>query len=125
MLKVPIHNLILSGLLVLLAALPLRADPPVIEKAQAYRVGMGWRIDVTLSHPDTGWEHYADGWEVLDAKGNSLGFRKLMHPHVNEQPFTRSLVNVMLPDGIREIFIRARCSKEGWATNTFKISLRY
>ena len=103
------------ALLFNLAAPALRADPPEIVKAEAHRVGMGWRIDVTLLHADTGWDHYADGWEVVDAAGNRLGYRELMHPHVDEQPFTRSLINVMLPDGIREIFIRAHCSKGGWS----------
>ena len=102
----------------------VRADAPEIVAASANRVGMGWRIDVTLKHPDTGWDHYADGWEVLDKDGNRLGYRELMHPHVDEQPFTRSLVNVMLPDGIREIYVRPRCSEEGWAGETVAVPLR-
>ena len=101
-----------------------RADNPEIVKATAQRVGMGWRIDVTLRHPDTGWDHYADGWEVLDATGHRLGYRELMHPHVDEQPFTRALVNVMLPDGIREVFIRARCSEAGWTGESHALTLR-
>ncbi|MDU8929297.1 hypothetical protein RXV86_18040 [Alisedimentitalea sp. MJ-SS2] len=101
-----------------------RADMPTIVEASAHRVGMGWRIDVTLQHPDTGWEHYADGWEILDKSGKQLGYRKLMHPHVEEQPFTRSLVNVMLPDGTREVFIRANCSKAGMSTDSVAIDLR-
>ena len=110
--------------LIFAMAAPLRADMPEILDVSANRVGMGWRIDVTLQHPDTGWEHYADGWEILDKNGKQIGYRKLMHPHVEEQPFTRSLVNVMLPDGIREIYIRASCSKAGWATEQVKVSLR-
>ncbi len=85
---------------------------------------MDWRLDVTLEHPDTGWDHYADGWEILDAGGNRLGYRELVHPHVNEQPFTRSLGNVMLPDGTREVFIRARCSVDGWASEMFRVELQ-
>lgn len=117
-------SLALVGLLTVTLAAPLRADPPVVEEVKAHRVGMGWRVDVTLRHPDTGWEHYADGWEVLDSKGKKLAFRKLMHPHVEEQPFTRSLINVMLPDGIREIQIRARCNKDGWVSEPVKVTLR-
>ena len=69
-----------------------------------------------MEHPDTGWDHYADGWEVLDADGNRLGFRELMHPHVNEQPFTRSLRGVVIPGtATREVLrLRARCSVDGW-----------
>lgn len=100
-----------------------RAESPEIVKATAQRVGMGWRIDVTLRHPDTGWDHFADGWEVLEKSGKRLGYRELMHPHVDEQPFTRALINVMLPDGIREIFIRARCSEAGWSGETVAVQL--
>ena len=95
--------------LILLVA-PALADPPVVE---AVLVEAG-RIHVTLSHPDTGWGHYADGWEVLDAAGNRLGFRELLHPHVEEQPFTRSLA-LALPEGTDRIGIRARCSVDGWS----------
>lgn len=98
-----------------LSALPVRADTPQIVAVDLERVSMGWRVAVTLAHPDTGWDHYADGWEVLDAEGNRLGYRRLHHPHVDEQPFTRSLNSVMPPDGAQEVFIRARCSVDGWA----------
>ncbi len=33
-----------------------------------------------------------------------------MHPHVNEQPFTRSLSYVQIPDEVTEMIIRALCS---------------
>lgn len=86
---------------------------------------MGWRINVTLSHPDKGWGHFADGWEVLDTNGNRLGYRELMHPHDHEQPFTRSLFNVMIPDGTRAVFVRAHCSKSGWSKTLTKVALRH
>jgi hypothetical protein len=101
-----------------------RADAPQIVDTKVEKYGMHWRVDVTLKHPDTGWDHYANGWEVLDADGNRLGYRELLHPHVNEQPFTRSLVNVMLPDGTREIFIRANCLVDGWASETVRVELQ-
>ena len=45
--------------LLALIATPALADPPVIEAAVASPAGNAWRIDVTLRHPDTGWDHYA------------------------------------------------------------------
>ncbi|MFQ6549966.1 hypothetical protein AADZ90_018625 [Aestuariibius sp. 2305UL40-4] len=101
----------------------LAAEAPVIENATAERTGDTWRFDVTISHPDTGWDHYADGWEVLDANGNSLGLRTLFHPHVEEQPFTRSLTGVEIPDGTTSVFIRARCSVDGWSDERVEVSL--
>lgn len=106
-----------------LSAAPLWADTPEITKVSVSKPDMGWHFDVTLLHPDTGWEHYADGWEVLDADGNRLGYRELHHPHVHEQPFTRSLRGVMIPDGVRTVFIRAHCSEHGWSDKTYKVDL--
>jgi len=99
------------------------ADEPMIETVSAEHSNMGWKIAVTLSHPDEGWDHFADGWEVMDRLGNQIGFRELMHPHVQEQPFTRSLFDVMVPDGERVIFIRARCSRDGWSDRMTKVVL--
>lgn len=98
----------LTALAILTA--PLYAEAPRIIAATAEQSGMGWRIEVTVLHPDQGWDHFVDEWQVLDAAGNLLGTRKLQHPHVNEQPFTRSLPSVMIPDGTQQIIIRAFCS---------------
>lgn len=62
-----------------------------IVSATAKQSANGWTISVTLRHGDTGWDHYADLWEVYAPDGTLLGRRELAHPHVNEQPFTRSL----------------------------------
>lgn len=99
------------------------AEAPVIVDAEAQRSGMGWRFIVTVKHNDTGWDHYADGWEVLSDDGEVLGFRELMHPHVNEQPFTRSLGDVTVPDGTRFVYIRAKCSVDGWTGEKVKVDL--
>ena len=116
-------RLALLPLTILLCAGSLRADPPEVVSAHAEKSGMGWRIEVTLRHDDTGWDHYADGWEVLDEAGNRIGLRKLHHPHVNEQPFTRSLPSVMIPDGVRKIFIVAHCSKGDARSEPFAVEL--
>ena len=100
----------------LLLATPALADPPDIDRVRATQTGDTWRFDVTISHPDTGWDHYADGWRVLDMDGNELGLRVLHHPHVDEQPFTRSLSGVAIPAGTTQVQIEARCSVDGWST---------
>ena len=66
-----------------------------------------YRFDVTVSHADEGWDHYANAFEILDSEGNILGVRTLLHPHVNEQPFTRSLGNVRIRAGVTKIIVRA------------------
>lgn len=100
------------------------ADGPEVVAVAVSKAGMVWNVSVTLSHNDTGWDHYADGWEVLDAQGNRLGYRKLMHPHVEEQPFTRSLSGIVIPDGTREVYIRTRCSQHGWDDNLTRVELK-
>lgn len=67
-------------------------------------------FDVTVFHRDTGWDHYANKWDVLDDKGQILGTRILHHPHVDEQPFTRSLSGVEIPQNIKNVQIRAHDS---------------
>ena len=90
-------------------AAPALADPPQIVGAEM----SGSRVSVTLAHPDTGWDHYADGWRIESEDGTVIGTRELLHPHVEEQPFTRSLSVSTLPDG--PLFIRAKCSVDGWS----------
>lgn len=113
-------------LAVFLSMMPVAgfADMAEIIDVKMTKVGMTWRMDATIQHPDTGWEHFADGWEVLDANGNRLGYRELMHPHVDEQPFTRSLSNLVFPDGTREVIVRAHCSVDGWSDKVIRVSLQ-
>ncbi len=99
------------------------ADAPVVVAATASQSAGGWTIAVTISHPEKGRDHYADGWEVLDPDGNSLGVRVLAHPHVNEQPFTRSLGSVQILPDLDFISIRARDNVDGWYENLFRIEL--
>ena len=73
-----------------------------------------YRFEVTLSHADEGWEHYADAWEVVGPDGAVLARRVLAHPHVNEQPFTRSLGGVALPAGLASVTLRGRDSVHGY-----------
>ncbi|MBU2942450.1 hypothetical protein Q4525_15670 [Shimia thalassica] len=108
---------------VLLMASPALAEAPVVENVQVQAVSGVWRFNVTLAHPDTGWDHYADGWRVETEDGSVLGTRELLHPHVDEQPFTRSLSGVSIPTGISTVFVRAKCSVDGWADTTVPVSL--
>jgi len=110
-------------LALLLFASAAAADPVVIEEVTATQSGDTWRFDVRVSHPDTGWDHYADGWRVMDADGAELGMRVLAHPHVNEQPFTRSLSGVVIPAALTEVFVQARCSVDGWNSEIYRVVL--
>ncbi|MEW8028168.1 MAG: hypothetical protein AB2792_22755 [Candidatus Thiodiazotropha sp.] len=82
-------------------------------------------FSVTVMHQDTGWDHYANRWEVLDEKGAILGTRTLHHPHVNEQPFTRHLSGIHIPSDTKKVTIRSHDSvhKYGGATVTVQLPL--
>lgn len=111
--------------LALLAAAPAAATPPEVLAATAVPGPDGqWTISVTLRHPDTGWDHFASGWDVLAPGGTRLGHRELSHPHVDEQPFTRSLAGVAVPAGIDHVLIRPRCTFDGWVAVPTRLDLR-
>ena len=99
------------------------ADPAIIENVETERSGATWTFSVTLSHADTGWDDYADGWRVLLEDETEVGFRELLHPHVNEQPFTRSLGSVQIPEEAKLVFIQARTNKGGWGEALFTVEL--
>jgi hypothetical protein len=86
--------------------------------------GNRWSVNVTLKHVDTGWDHYADNWRVVDREGNVLGDRVLFHPHVNEQPFTRSLSGVEVPEGLTTVYIEAHDKIHGWSSNRLTVDLK-
>lgn len=87
------------------AALAGEAD---VVGVKVTKTGEGtFRFDVTVKHGDTGWDHYADKWDVVAPDGTVLGTRILHHPHVDEQPFTRSLGGVKIPASIARVTLRA------------------
>lgn len=107
-----------------LLAFPAWADQAKVEGATARKNGGTWTFEVTIRHPDTGWDHYADGWAVLAPDGTQLGYRKLHHPHETEQPFTRSLSGVSVPDNLDRVIIRAHDSVHGWSDQRYTLKLR-
>ena len=80
-------------------------------------------FNVTVSHKDTGWKHYADKWEILGENGTVFGTRILHHPHVNEQPFTRSLSGVEIPDNVKNVSVRAHDSVHKYGGKVIAVEL--
>lgn len=114
--------LVIVGLLLLTQT--IHAGEVRIVKAVAIQNAGYWKFDVTLQHHDTGWEHYANEWRIVSEDGKIIGTRTLMHPHVNEQPFTRSLPRVEISEDIQVVFIEARDTVHGWAPQRYKITIR-
>ena len=83
-----------------------------------------WLFNVTLKHDDKGWDHYADAWRVVSEDGKELAKRTLYHPHVDEQPFTRSLGNIEIPQSASFVYVEAHDKVHGWSKQRFKVKLR-
>lgn len=83
-----------------------------------------WCFATSVRHNDQGWEHYADGWEVIDFEGKQLGYRKLGHPHDNEQPFTRNQCEISIPADISKVVVRAKCNKHGFGGKALVVDLK-
>lgn len=92
------------------AGAPLAGEADVVAAIATLTGENTYRFDVSVSHADIGWEHYANAFEIFDLEDNLLGTRVLMHPHVGERPFTRSL-SIVIPEGVTSVRIRALDSK--------------
>lgn len=113
---------IAATVLYLWAAVAQAGQADVVA-AEIVRTGDAWRVSATVRHADEGWEHYADAWRVLGPDGAVLGLRTLHHPHVAEQPFTRSLGGVVIPEGVEAVEVEARDSVHGWGGARVRIAV--
>jgi hypothetical protein len=78
---------------------------------------------VSVNSDEAGWNKYADGWELRAPDGEVLGYCELLHPHVEEQPFTRSLDGVAVPASVTVITVAAKDSVLGYCRETFDVTL--
>jgi hypothetical protein len=106
------------------------ADANVVHVRAVQAASGEWTFHVTVEHPDTGWEDYADGWDVLTPDGTVLKpdpespfTRLLLHPHVGEQPFTRSQSAIVIPDGITQVRVRAHDLVDGYGGRQVLVDL--
>jgi hypothetical protein len=107
-----------------------RANADVVHVRAVENADGRWTFYVTVEHPDTGWEDYADGWDVVLPDGtivkpdpDSLFTRLLLHPHTNEQPFTRSQSGIVLPRGVSEVRVRAHDMVDGYGGKEVVVDL--
>ncbi|MEP1768112.1 MAG: hypothetical protein ABJJ53_15915 [Sulfitobacter sp.] len=99
------------------------ADPAIVQSVSVSKINDAYTFNVTVLHSDKGWEDYADAWRIKDMNGTLLGERKLTHPHVNEQPFTRSLSGVRIPAGVDSVVVEVRDTVGGWAPKSKTVKL--
>jgi len=111
-----------AGLL-LMSTAAYAGEADVIEVNVKRIAGDTYNFDVTVRHKDEGWKHYADKWDVISPGGTVLGTRILAHPHVDEQPFTRSLAGVKIPEDIDEVTVRAHDLVHGYGGKTVEVAV--
>lgn len=83
-----------------------------------------YRFDVTLSSPYDTAERYADAWRIVGPDGEVLGTRELAHDHASEQPFTRSLAGVAIPEEVTLVLVEARDQENGWGGVSIEVEVR-
>ena len=90
----------------------------------------GWVFHVTVNHPDTGWDDYCNGWDVVTDSGQVLKHspsdeftRLLLHPHENEQPFTRSQSRLKISASVEYVTVRAHDLVHGFGGKEVQINL--
>jgi hypothetical protein len=80
-------------------------------------------FDVTISSRYDSPARYADGFRVMSVKGVFYGERILLHDHASEQPFTRDLYNVKIPQGVETVLVQARDKIYGYGGKSVRVNL--
>jgi len=97
---------------------------PDVIGAELTRSGETWSLAVTISSPYDSPERYADGWRVLAPDGTVLGEHTLTHDHAGEQPFTRTMTGLRIPEGVEQIVVEGRDLAHGYGGTTTTIEVR-
>ena len=114
---------ILFACLLLMTTTVYAGEADVVEVNVTQTGDETYKFDVTVRHADEGWEHFANKWEVTDPDGTVIGTRVLAHPHVEEQPFTRSLSGVKIPKNLAEVTVRAHDLVHGYGGKTVEVKV--
>jgi hypothetical protein len=95
---------------------------PDVLSVELVATGNGiYRVSVTLSSPYDTPSRYADAWRILTLDGTVLGARVLTHDHQVEQPFTRTLSGVVIPEDVTEVTVEGRDQISGWGGATVTV----
>lgn len=101
----------------------LQKYPDVVSVDVDFESDGRYRFEVTISSPYDSPDRYADAWRILAPDGTQLAIRELLHDHGGEQPFTRSLSGVELPEGIQTVTVEGRDLENGWGGATIDVDL--
>lgn len=96
---------------------------PDVVSAEVSEGSDTFGFEVTISSPYDSPDRYADAFRVIGDDGQVYGVRELLHDHANEQPFTRSLGGVEIPEGVDTVTIEARDQVYGWGGAAVEVRL--
>lgn len=112
--------LLLIGLVV---APAWAGEADVVAVEVDHRMDGRFDFHVTIRSNDRDRDSFADAFEILTPDGRVLGRRELLHPHANEQPFTRELLGLAVPPGIEQVVVRAHHRRHGYDGTTVTVRL--
>ncbi len=132
----PVQYLLIVTCLLLLFPLQnpgyaAEADVDVVKVRAVHASATGlWTFHVTLQHNDTGWNNYANGWDVVLSDGSVVKrnpgdkfTRLLLHPHEHEQPFTRSQSGLLIPADQTKVVVRGHDLVDGFGGREITLDL--
>ena len=61
----------ICSVLLMTVFLSAHANEVEIVNVEFVKTGKFWRVNTTLRHDDSGWDHYADGWRVVNEAGQA------------------------------------------------------
>jgi hypothetical protein len=97
--------------------------PDVVSVRVSARGADRFDFDATISSPYDTPQRYADAFRAMSKDGTVFGERILFHDHAGEQPFTRDLYSVTIPNTTREVVIQARDKRYGYGGRTVTVAL--
>ena len=116
--------LILCAVLLLgMSSSALAGEADVLNVIMSENMDGTFDLDVTVKHADTGWDHFANWWRVKTEDGKEFGRRVLAHPHVNEQPFTRELYDLKVPEGVSVVIVEAHDMVHEYGGKTVRVDM--
>ena len=116
-------KLLLSLALSLIITAACAGEADVVDVKAVHKKNGTYQFKVTVKHDDESWDHFANKWEVLSEDGTILATRVLHHPHINEQPFTRSMSGIEIPQDQQFVLVRAHDSQHEYGGKVFKVDL--
>ena len=74
--KLPAKRPLLLGLLLaMITASPAHAGEADVIGAEIKQTGLdSYQVSATIQHADTGWDHYADGFEIVSPDGSTASY---------------------------------------------------